>query len=109
MTQHRIIRLLEYIGEPEHLKRSLIQCAVPLQGERDFGALYVRSAILGSFPEQVNMAELSPYNTTSVRKAKFTELEKMALQMAIDVFAEVGQGPTALGALTVLQDMLKEN
>jgi hypothetical protein len=102
----RIIRMMEYIGELKSLQSTFQQGAVPLQGERDFGTVKIRSSMLGSFPEEVNPAELSPYDVNQKRDSilnQLTPIEKDALRWAIDAVAE--RGAAGLGAQHVLQEL----
>lgn len=45
----RIVRVLEYVGSRDTLERVLEQNAV--KGQRRFGAIVIREAVLGDFPE----------------------------------------------------------
>ncbi len=49
----RIVRVLEYVGPRKALERVLEQNAV--KGQRRFGDIVVREAILGDFPEIVDV------------------------------------------------------
>lgn len=51
----RIVRVLEYVGPRSALEKVLEQNAVKRQ--RCFGSITVREAILGEFPEIIELAQ----------------------------------------------------
>lgn len=58
MSRIRVIRVMIYEGEEQHLWKSVEQNAVPMDGQKNFGGLLIKSAMVG-FPEVIDTDEIT--------------------------------------------------
>lgn len=56
----RVLRVLEYTGTRRFVERSLEVASVPLNGEKAVGEGWIKSALIGTFPEVVETANKLP-------------------------------------------------
>ena len=67
MTLHRVLRIVEYVGEPEWVEASLQQRAI--KGRVEFPRGYIQEAVVGDTAEVLEYAALEQAAANLVEKA----------------------------------------
>lgn len=57
MSKVRVLRVIEYIGDYDAVKKQLERSSLPNNGEKTHGGVTMKSSLVGDFPEELSEGE----------------------------------------------------